>query len=201
MEMSRDWCPSPFYAGSESVSGSKAGTPLEGTVSAVGMSEKLDELAALIENARAMPMSASCILNRSEVLEAIEELRGTLPDELKMAKSVLRDRSTVVEDGRAEALAIIAEAEAERAKLVSRTEVVKEATREAERLIGSAQAETDRMRNEVDDYVDAKLANFEIILHKTLNAVEHGRDKINGRHAELEALGVDPDEIVEPLPG
>jgi F0F1-type ATP synthase membrane subunit b/b' len=165
------------------------------------MSEKLDELAALIENARAMPMSASCILNRSEVLEAIEELRGTLPDELKMAKSVLRDRSTVVEDGRAEALAIIAEAEAERAKLVSRTEVVKEATREAERLIGSAQAETDRMRNEVDDYVDAKLANFEIILHKTLNAVEHGRDKINGRHAELEALGVDPDEIVEPLPG
>ena len=166
------------------------------------MSEKLDELAAIIENARAMPMSASCILNRSEVLEAIEDLRAALPDELKMAKSVLRDRSSVVEDGRAEAEAIIAEAEAERDKLVSRTEVVKEASREAERLIASAQAETDRMRNEVDDYVDAKLANFEIILHKTLNAVEHGRDKINGRHAELEQLAsADPDEIVEPLPG
>src|SRR5580698_5660131 len=165
------------------------------------MSEKLDELAALIENARAMPMSASCILNRTEVLEAIEEIRATLPDELKLAKSVLQDRSTVVEDGRAEALAIIAEAEAERSKLVSRTEVVKEATREAERLIGAAQAETDRMRNEVDDYVDAKLANFEIILNKTLNAVEHGRDKINGRHSELEQLASDPDELAEPLPG
>ena len=57
------------------------------------------------------------------------------------------------------------------------------------------------MRNEVDDYVDAKLANFEIILHKTLNAVEHGRDKINGRHAELEQLASDSDEVVEPLPG
>lgn len=165
------------------------------------MSEKLDELAALIENARAMPMSASCILNRAEVLEAIEELRSTLPDELKMAKSVLRDRSSVVEDGRAEADAIIAEAEAERAKLVSRTEVVKEATREAERLIAVAQSETDRMRSEVDDYVDAKLANFEIILHKTLNAVEHGRDKINGRNNELEQLSSDNDELAEPLPG
>jgi F0F1-type ATP synthase membrane subunit b/b' len=165
----------------------------------VGISEKLDEFAAMIDNARAMPMSASCILNRAEVLEAIEDLRGALPDELKVAKSVLRDRSAVLEDGRAEAQAIIDAAEAERAKLVSRTEVVKEATHEAERLIAAAQAETDRMRTEVDDYVDAKLANFEIILHKTLNAVEHGRDKINGRH-ELDQLA-GPEEVVEPLPG
>jgi cell division septum initiation protein DivIVA len=112
---------------------------------------------------------------------------------------VLRDRSAVVEEGRAEAQAIIEEAEAERDKMVSRTEVVKEATREAERLIGAAQAETDRMRVEVDDYVDAKLANFEIVLHRTLAAVEHGRDKINGRH-ELEALS-DSTEVAEPLPG
>jgi hypothetical protein len=56
------------------------------------------------------------------------------------------------------------------------------------------------MRSEVDDYVDAKLANFEIILHKTLSAVEHGRDKINGRNDELAELA-DSDEIAEPLPG
>ena len=48
------------------------------------------------------------------------------------------------------------------------------------------------MRLEVDDYVDAKLANFEIILRKTLGAVEHGREKISGRHDELEALAGPP---------
>jgi cell division septum initiation protein DivIVA len=165
----------------------------------VDISAKLDELAALIESARAMPMSASCIINRVEVLEAIEGLRASLPDELTVARGVLKDRSAVVEEGREEAQRIIEAAEAERDNLVSRTEVVREATREAERLITGAQAETDKMRDEVDAYVDAKLANFEIILNRTLDAVEHGRNKINGRHDELEALN-DPTEAVEPLP-
>lgn len=168
----------------------------------MGISEKLDEFVAMIENARAMPMSASCIVNRNDMLEAVEELRKALPEELRKARGVLRDRVSVVEEGKAEAQAIIAEAEAERARLVSRTEVVKEATREAERLLAAANAESERMRREVDDYVDGKLANFEIVLNRTLHAVEHGRNKINGRH-ELEALAGDADEEqeVEPLPG
>lgn len=161
---------------------------------------KLDALQAVIEAARAMPMSASCIINRTEVLDAIDDLRHNLPDELTVAQGVLDDRSAVIEQGRSEAAQIIEEAHAERHRLVSRTEVVKEATRESERLIAAAAAETDRMRIEVDEYVDAKLANFEIILNRTLAAVEHGRDKLHGRHAELEALG-DSAETVEPLPG
>jgi cell division septum initiation protein DivIVA len=165
----------------------------------VEISGQLDELAALIEAARAMPMSASCIINRAEVLEAIEAIRGSLPDELTVARGLLRDREGVVEQGRIEAAAIIEAAEAERFKLVSRTEVVKEAAREAQRLVDSAQQETDRMRVEVDDYVDAKLANFEIILRRTLTAVERGRDKISGRNDELEALA-EGGQPVEPLP-
>jgi cell division septum initiation protein DivIVA len=164
------------------------------------ISSKLDELTGLVESARAMPMSASCIINRAEVLEAIEDLRDALPNELTVARGVLSDRSAVVDEGRAEAERIIEQAEAERTHLLSRTEVVKEATREAERLIAAARTETDRMRAEIDDYVDAKLANFEIILRRTLDAVEHGRDKIQGRHQELEALA-DSTEAAEPLPG
>jgi cell division septum initiation protein DivIVA len=165
----------------------------------VDISGQLDELGSLIEAARAMPMSASCIINRAEVLAAIEEIRGSLPNELTVARGLLKDRATLVEEGRAEAQLIIEAAEAERFKLVSRTEVVKEAAREAERLVDAAQAETDRMRVEVDDYVDAKLANFEIILRRTLTAVERGRDKISGRNDELEALS-DAANPVEPLP-
>lgn len=163
------------------------------------ISTKLDELAAMIESARAMPMSASCIVNRSELLDAIEGLRAALPDELIDARGLLEERSAVVEEGRIEAQRIIDDAVAERDKLVSRTTVVKEATREAQRRVETAQAETDRMRHEVDDYVDAKLANFEIILRKTLGAVEHGREKISGRLDELEALS-DANGEVEPLP-
>lgn len=160
---------------------------------------KLDELTEIVEAARAMPMSASCIINRGEVLAAIEGLRDSLPDELTDARDLLEDRSAVVEEGRVEAQRIVEEAMAERDKLVSRTSVVKAAAVEAQRLVDEAQAESDRMRLEVDDYVDAKLANFEIILRKTLGAVEHGRDKISGRNDELEALS-ESTEDVEPLP-
>jgi cell division septum initiation protein DivIVA len=165
----------------------------------VDISERLDELVAMVESARSMPMSASCIVNRAEVIDALESLRGSMPDELTVARGVLDDRTAVVEEGRTEAQRIIDEAVAERNVLVSRTEVVKEAAREADRLVEEAQREGDRMREEVDGYVDAKLANFEIILTRTLDAVAHGRDKINGRHNELEALS-ESTEVAEPLP-
>jgi cell division septum initiation protein DivIVA len=165
----------------------------------VDISAQLDELTALVEGARAMPMSASCIVNRAEVLEAVEALRAALPSEITSARDLLDERSAVVEEGRVQAQQIIDDAIAERDKLVARTQVVKAANREAQRLVDEAQEETDRMRVEVDDYVDAKLANFEIILRKTLGAVEHGRDKISGRNDELEALS-DPSVEVEPLP-
>jgi cell division septum initiation protein DivIVA len=148
---------------------------------------KLDELTTMVESARAMPMSASCIVNRVEVLERIEELRKMLPGELTTAQQILDDRGAVIAEGRVEAERIIAEATKEQARLVSKTEVMREATREAEALVGGARADAERMRVEIDDYVDAKLANFEVVLHKTLQAVEKGRAKISGRH-ELDVL-------------
>jgi F0F1-type ATP synthase membrane subunit b/b' len=162
--------------------------------------EALDALEDAVESARAMPMSASCIVNRAEMIEAIETIRAALPRELVSARKVLADRAAVVDQGRVEAQAIIDAATAERARLVSRTEVAAQAAQEADRLLDEAQAQIDRMRLEVDEYVDAKLANFEIVLHKTLGAVERGREKISGRHDELEALA-SPGAVAEPLPG
>ena len=148
---------------------------------------KLDELTAMIEGARSMPMSASCIINRSEALERLEELRKLLPGELTTAQQILDERGAVVAEGRAEAERIIEAARGERAKLIARTEVVRDASREAEAVMTAARADAERMRVEIDDYVDGKLANFEVVLQKTLQAVEKGRAKISGRH-ELDAL-------------
>ena len=148
---------------------------------------KLDELTALIEGARAMPMSASCVVNRADVLAQLDELRSMLPTELSHARQVLDDREAVVETGREEADRIIEAAKAERARMIARTEVMREATREADVLLTGARSDAERMRLEIDDYVDGKLANFEVVLHKTLQAVEKGRAKISGRH-ELDSL-------------
>ena len=55
------------------------------------------------------------------------------------------------------------------------------------------------MRAEVDDYVDTKLANFEVVLDKTLAAVSRGRDKLRGRTAHEDLAG-DRDRPLEPHP-
>ena len=154
---------------------------------------KLDELTALVENARAMPMSASCVVNRGDVLAHLDDVRQLLPTEITQARHVLRDKAAVVDEGRAEAEEIIDAALAERARMIARTDVMRAATREAEEVVAAARADAERMRREIDDYVDGKLANFEVVLHKTMTAVEKGRAKISGRH-ELDALAPPAEE-------
>ena len=82
--------------------------------------------------------------------------------------------------------------------MVATTDVVAAAQAEADALREQAREAAEAMRIEVEDYVDAKLANFEIVLGKTLEAVERGRQKLAGRH-ELDALREDEDDT--PLPG
>lgn len=156
---------------------------------------KLAELVTLVEDARSMPLSASCVVNRADVLGRLRELDTLLPETITRAQEVLGDKRGVVEEGRREAAQIVAAAHEERQRLVERTEVHREASAEATRLLEEARESTEAMRLEVEDYVDAKLANFEIVLTKTLSAVERGREKLSGKH-ELEALG----EVDRPAP-
>ncbi len=145
--------------------------------------DKLDELTAIVENARSMPMSASCVINRSEVLGLLEELRELLPEEFRHAQLLLADREAVVAEGKQEAARIYELAQEDRARLIADTEVMAEAQRQADDIRAGATEEARSMRTEVDDYVDTKLANFEVVLDKTLTAVHRGREKLRGRSA------------------
>lgn len=153
--------------------------------------ETLDELVQAMESARAVPMSASCMVNRAEVLALLDKARRQLPADLTKADSLLADADGVIVEARRAGDDIIAEAHQEKMRLVSETEVQAQAEREAGRIIAGANTEADRMQREIDDYIDAKLANFELVLTKTLEAVARGRDKIAGRRAVEELSGID----------
>jgi cell division septum initiation protein DivIVA len=160
----------------------------------VSVHDTLDELVALVEGARSMPMSSSCVVNRTEVLGLLDEIRAQLPGEIDQAEEVLRRRESVVDSGREEAERIVAEAHEERMRLVSQTEVYAQAQHEASRLRAEVEEENRRHRDETDAYVDGKLATFEITLNKTLAAVARGRERLRSEHED------DPvDE--RPLPG
>ncbi|MEV8513009.1 hypothetical protein [Dactylosporangium sp. NPDC051484] len=161
--------------------------------------ESIDQIIALIEGARSAPMSRSnFVFDRADMINLLDQLRADLPGELRRATALLEERDKIVEAGRREAERIIAEAEAEHTRLVSINEIVVSAEHEASRMINEARAETQRLRDEVDDYVDTALANFEQFLTRSLASIERGRDKM---HALREIGSFTPSgEDDRPLP-
>lgn len=159
--------------------------------------DRIDEIIAMVEHARAVPMSRNCMLDRADLIGVLEQLRGELPSELRRSTALLEERDKIIDAGRREAERIIAEGEAEHARLVSTNEIVVSAEHEASRIISEARAETQRLREEVDDYVDTALANFEQFLTRSLAAIERGRDKM---HALREIGSFTPDGEERPLP-
>ncbi|MER8103648.1 cell division initiation protein [Kitasatospora sp. NPDC094016] len=147
---------------------------------------KVDEIVAAVENARSMPMSASCVVNRAELIGLLNALKAELPAELAQAQSMMADHEQVVAGAQAEADRIIQGAHAERGSLISDTEVVRRAQAEADRILAEARGEIEAKRAEADDYVDSKLANFEVVLTKTLGAVGRGRTKLRGDSSVFE---------------
>jgi cell division septum initiation protein DivIVA len=160
----------------------------------VDVHDKLDEIVRLVEDARAMPMSSSALINRSEVLDLLGELGAMLPVQLDQADLLLADREAVVEQGRLEAARIIEQAQEEHDRLVEETEVVQAARERAARIERDAQAESERLLAEADDYVDRKLGEFEIALDKLTAQVRRGREHLAARR-----LGERRDD--EPLDG
>ena len=146
--------------------------------------DRLDELTVLIEDAKAMPLSASCIVNRAQVLDLIAEIRQLLPEAVHRADELLADREAVVQDGRREADRILERARADADRMVSQHEVYLAAVAEAQALRDDVAAETAAKRHQTDDYIDAKLATFEITLQKTIQTVERGRDRLRSQMYE-----------------
>jgi len=158
----------------------------------VDVHAKLAEIRRLVEDARSMPMSASAVVNRAELLALIDELGGGLTVAFSDADAVMADRASVVDGGRQEADKIIAAARDEREAIISDTEVYRVAKHQADALLEATKVECDELRAETDEYVDGKLANFEITLEKTMDAVRRGRERLAGR---TDLHGLTDDEV------
>lgn len=159
--------------------------------------DRIDEIIAIVETARSVPMSRNnCMVDRGEMIAILDELRAELPADLRRAGVLLDERDKIMDAGKREAERIISEGEAEHARLVSVNEITVSAEHEGARIISEARAESQRLREEVDDYVDTALANFEQFLTRALASIERGRDKM---HALREIGSFGGEESERPL--
>lgn len=159
--------------------------------------KKLDEIVEAVGNARSMPMSASCVVNRAELLAMLEEVRQALPGSLAQAQELIGGRDQMVEHARQEAQRIIEAAHSERGSLISDTQIARQSQDEADRILADARRDAEEIRAEADDYVDSKLANFEVVLNKTIGSVDRGREKLLGRGPGLDEQGYADEDAPE----
>jgi cell division septum initiation protein DivIVA len=160
----------------------------------VDLSARILQLEDMVREAKSMPLSSSALLNRDEVLELIDQMKDTLPDEIKQARWIVKDREELLSKARRDAEVMVEQAREEQLRLASHEAVVQKAGEESERILQEAADDARRLRLEAEDYVDAKLAQLEGALQRiledvmgtnqalarTIDQVQAGREKLRG---------------------
>jgi vacuolar-type H+-ATPase subunit H len=143
--------------------------------------EVLRQLRQLVEGAKSVPMSASCMVNRTEALSLIDQAAGALAEDVGEAQRVTATSLETLERAQAEAAQIIASAEEKAHYLASQTPVMELARHKAAQLEAKALTDAEALRREADAYVDARIASFEAGLQKTMSQVRTMRDRLATR--------------------
>ena len=133
----------------------------------------------IIATAPTMPLSSSPRIDRDEIIELLEEALHRLPDELRQARWMLKERQEFVAKTRREADELLEAARVQAERMVQRTEVVRAAEQRARQVMETAEADSRRLRHETEDFLDQRLGSFEILLDKLQKTVGAGRQRLS----------------------
>src|SRR5215831_8228511 len=154
-----------------------------------------------------MPLSSSVLVNREEILQMLTEMQESLPEEIKQARWIVKDREDLLGKARAEGERIVEQAHEEQRRMALKEEVARRADAEAHTILEEAHDRADAMRREAEDYVDAKLAQFEITLRKiledtqgTARSVAKTLDQVEVGRERMRAPGTAAEQALAPHP-
>lgn len=148
----------------------------------------------IVATAPTMPLSSSPRIDRDEIIELLEESLNRMPDELRQARWMLKERKEFVAKTRREADELLEAARVRAERMVQRTEVVRAAEQRARQVMETAEADSRRLKNETEDFLDQRLGSFEILLDKLSKTVHAGRQRLSIGDAVP-----DPTGTVEPV--
>ena len=106
--------------------------------------------------------------------------RSALPNDLQKAQDLVASRDEIVEEGHVSAERLIASAREEVARMVEQTAIVSAAREKSSEILDEANEMAEAKQEEVDAYIDSRLATLEVILNKTLDAINRGRERLAG---------------------
>ncbi len=153
----------------------------------------------LVEQARPMPLSASSIINKEDVLAALQSAVEKLPEELRAARWLLKERDSFLARVQREGDQIVATSRTQAEQMVQRTEIAKVSQNRARQIIAEAEEKALQVKLETEDWCDQKLGAMEIVLERTMKTVRSGRARLQGaeRRQEATAIPVAEPEVLE----
>jgi cell division septum initiation protein DivIVA len=154
-------------------------------VDVLALSDELDEL---VSGAKSIPLSEQVRVEREEVFELLDAIRAAIPEEVKQARWIVRERQELLTGARRECERLFAEAHEQAAREASAAAVARIAERKAAELLAEARGQAREIRLEMDDWADGILATLELNLERFLQAVQRGREQLHERSSTESAL-------------
>ena len=136
--------------------------------------ELIDRLEDLFNESNSIPFTHSVIVDEDRMLDIIDQMRVSIPDEIKQSQQLLNQKDRVLANAKDEASRITSIARERSAKAITQEEVVVEAQRAAEEIIAQAQLESQKIQQETDDYIVSELEKFKNDLAALMQQVTNG---------------------------
>ncbi|MGI9610067.1 MAG: hypothetical protein ACR2NL_07210 [Acidimicrobiia bacterium] len=143
----------------------------------------IDEAIGMVAAGRPLPMSSTVKVNKGELLDVLEEIREALPEELRRARWLLKEKEEFLAQARQERQEIIDQGRAQVSRMIERQEITRAAEARARQIVAEARADARTLQRRVEDYCDHKLASFEAVLERTSRTLQQGREKLLGSAA------------------
>ncbi|OFW67330.1 MAG: hypothetical protein A2Z12_06400 [Actinobacteria bacterium RBG_16_68_21] len=141
--------------------------------------ELVDDLIIAVEGARMVPLSGNVMLDRDRLLDMLYRLRDDLPEEMRAARWMVRERESFVARTNEKARELLERARQRSDELVTESYIVKEAVDEANALVRQAEAEATRIRLEAEDYSEQAFEQTEGVLADLLSQVRRARGELH----------------------
>src|ERR1700760_3970774 len=141
----------------------------------------IDKLDDLVHNAKAVPLTDQVRIDREEIYDILDQMRATIPEEIKQARWIVKERQEMLAEAKREAERVVEGARERRERMISEEEIAKQAERAAEDIIEDARGREREIRLGAEDYADEILNTLAVTLSKSIAAVQRGRDRRAGK--------------------
>lgn len=158
--------------------------------------ELMDKLDDVIDAAPAMPLSSKHLVDVDKLRDLLDEMRNNLPQEIRQAKAVVKDRTEIVASARKEAEAIVKHAEERARTMTAQEAIVKAAQQRANEIATISQSQTRAMHDKMNEYCDSILRKTEELMAKNVGEVKSLRANI--RQSPAASARVTPRAAVPP---